>query len=108
MARTRLHLRLRPLSHDGASTWMSLSGPLPTPTAQRQLQRLIAALASCTREPIRVVLSAGDLVAWREAWVSRLTLVPERCRDIRFRARRHRTSAGSPTAVQLDLFGGVR
>jgi hypothetical protein len=51
------------------------------------------------------VLSAADLVGWGEIWLRELELIPERHRQIRFRARRCR-AVGSDD--QLDLFGSSR
>lgn len=108
MPRTRLHLRLRPLSADGAVTWISLSGPVPTKSAQK-LSRILPTLAFSSTERVRVVLSAGDSVIWQEVWLRALAHVPVRHHDIRFRRRGRRTSDGEQVARgQLDLFGGAR
>jgi hypothetical protein len=107
MARTRLHLRLHPRTADGASTWISLSGPLPTKTARRAICRLIGLLATCSGEPLRVVLSAVGLADWDEAWRSALSHVPEHHRHVRSRARNQRRSlhTGQDGDEQLQLFG---
>lgn len=106
MARTRLHLRLHPRTADGTSTWLSLSGPLPTQSGSRVLCRLIGALATCTAEPLRVVLSAGDRAAWCKTWRAELARVHERHRTIHLRARRQDRAARGDD--QLDLFRGTR
>ncbi len=104
MPRTHLRLRLRPSKDDGGSTWISLSGPLPTEAGSAKLRRLLTSLAVSTGQPIRIVLSAADLVGWGEIWLRELELIPERHRQVRFRARRRRIVDDD----QLDLFGRSR
>lgn len=106
MSRVHLRLRLRPSSSDGESTWMSLSGPLPTKSGSLEIQKLIRALALRTREPVRIVLSATDLAGFCEFWLGELSHVPERHREIRLRIRR--LVRGHHDDDQLELFGDAQ
>lgn len=108
MARTRLHLRLRPRSIDGSSTWLSLSGPLPTKTGAQQIRRLVRCLAICSGESLRVVLSAVESEGWAEIWRSELDQIPERHLEIRLRVRRGARRRPDRDDEQLDFFGVAR
>lgn len=94
------------MSVDGASTWISLSGPLPTKLGSDEICHLIEALAGLTGQAVRVVLSAVDGDDWSEWWLRELSRVPEDLRKINTRVRRRRT--GGRDDEQLELFGAPR
>jgi hypothetical protein len=95
--RTRLNLRLRPAEGDGAQSWLSLSGPLPTASARR-LRRVILLLSAATGEPVHVVLFAGATAGWSDAWSRALG------RRIKVHVRPRARSHGR-APEQLELFG---
>lgn len=112
MKRSWMSLRLRPLEDNGAYTWISLSGPLPTVTRHQETRRLITIFAMWSGAPMRVALSAGDPAGWVEIWTDNLCAVPERHLEVHFRSARRgdrdhsrRDSLGDK---QLSLFELIR
>lgn len=109
MPRTRLHLRLRPRTPDGAITWFSISGPLSTGPSQQPIREIICLLAECSGEPVRAVLAAAGPASWLVEWTVALSRVPADALDVRLRGR-----LGIGEAVrraeheQLEFFGGAR
>jgi hypothetical protein len=93
---------------DGAYTWISLSGPLPTVLRHQEIRRLMTILARWSGEPIRAALSAGDPAGWVETWTDNFCAVPERHIEVHFRiarrARRDLAQCSSVDDKQLSLF----
>jgi hypothetical protein len=88
MKRSWMRLRLRPIEENGAYTWISLSGPVPTVTRHQETRRLITILAMWSGAPMRVALSAGDPAGWAEIWTDNLCAVPERHLEVHIRIPR--------------------
>src|SRR5262245_30245623 len=87
MSRTRLHLRLRPRTPNGAITWFSISGPLCTGPSQAPIREVICLLAACSGEPVRAVLAAAGPASWLLDWTSALSRVPPEALHLRLRGR---------------------
>jgi hypothetical protein len=106
--RDRLSMRLRPISVEGASTWISVSGPVATKTMCREIRALITILATVSDAPVHVALSAGDEAAWREGWFEGLHGIPEGRLELRLRRPRRGRAVSARRLVERAQLSFLR